>query len=338
MPASGSIGTMYLEWILSAGTLKPQIQSLNILDSMDVKNVKATEYLAMTANLENRIWDFEANFLLVNLLHPEQVKFLLNQKKLWPEFLQYFANDSNTQKLVSAARAALEAGEQVRTLIDPSRVVLVGPTNAGKSTLFNSLAGTQRAIVTDHPGTTRDALSELIDLGNWPVKIIDTAGLWEKAEGLDANAAGRTLGHALEADLILFIYDDFSNEDQELSIKRLEPVKDKLIIVKNKQDLSGKADDKLPTLFDDCPCLSISAKNGTGMAELEKTILSKIRPAELPKSEQPVCFTRRQKLLLETITESKQAENKKVLSLLKHINDLDEILNWTKKYEKEKNN
>ena len=56
-------------------------------------------------------------------------------------------------------------------------VVIAGAPNAGKSSLFNALAGTQRAIVTEIPGTTRDAIEAMMDIGTWPVRLVDTAGL-----------------------------------------------------------------------------------------------------------------------------------------------------------------
>ncbi len=88
----------------------------------------------------------------------------------------------------------------------PKRVVLQGPVNAGKSTLFNALVGFERVITSPEQGTTRDAVGELIQLGGWPVELIDTAGLRTVQEqGLEGR--GQALGQKLaaESDWVLFL-------------------------------------------------------------------------------------------------------------------------------------
>jgi tRNA modification GTPase len=97
-----------------------------------------------------------------------------------------------------------EAGRQARYLLQATRVVLAGPTNAGKSTLFNLLLGEQRVLATSRPGTTRDAVLERVSLGPWPVDLFDTAG--EREQPADAlEAAGQVLGVQLRegADWVL---------------------------------------------------------------------------------------------------------------------------------------
>lgn len=94
------------------------------------------------------------------------------------------------------AAELVEAGRQARYLLRATRVVLAGPTNAGKSTLFNLLLGEQRVLATSRPGTTRDAVLERVSLGPWPVDLFDTAG--EREAPADAlEAAGQALGQQL---------------------------------------------------------------------------------------------------------------------------------------------
>ncbi len=102
----------------------------------------------------------------------------------------------------------LERGRVARFLLEPPRVVLAGPVNAGKSTLFNALVGTERVVVSAEEGTTRDAVHERVLLGAYAVELIDTAG--ERTLPGDQNLperAGQELGRSLRAaaDLVLWL-------------------------------------------------------------------------------------------------------------------------------------
>jgi len=94
-----------------------------------------------------------------------------------------------------------------RLLSAGCRVAILGRPNAGKSTLFNALAGSSRAIVTDVPGTTRDALEVEIDLGGIPVTVVDTAGLRETGDLVESLGVARARAEAERSDAILYVYD-----------------------------------------------------------------------------------------------------------------------------------
>jgi len=104
------------------------------------------------------------------------------------------------------------------------RVVLAGPPNAGKSTLFNALAGSNRAIVTDVPGTTRDALEASVDIDGVPVTVVDTAGLRETEDAVERIGVSRAREEASRADLVLYVYEASSGlGDEDLrALSRLE--------------------------------------------------------------------------------------------------------------------
>ncbi len=115
---------------------------------------------------------------------------------------------------VTAARAAagelVRRGERARFALEPARIVLAGLVNAGKSTLFNALAGVRRALVADEPGTTRDVLAADVMLGAWPARVFDTAGEREIEEGAPGRAVEeegqRRARFAREAaDLVLWL-------------------------------------------------------------------------------------------------------------------------------------
>jgi hypothetical protein len=113
------------------------------------------------------------------------------------------------------ARAQLaELGERARVAsfaLEPRRVVLAGPVNAGKSTLFNALFGARRVVVSATEGTTRDAVRERVMFGAWPVELCDTAGERELGERGDPRATLERAGHGLardarsQADLVVWL-------------------------------------------------------------------------------------------------------------------------------------
>ena len=99
--------------------------------------------------------------------------------------------------------ATAHAGERVRR---GARVVIVGRPNAGKSTLFNVLVGRERAIVAPTPGTTRDTLEAELDLGGLPVVVVDTAGLREGGDPVEAEGRRRALAEAERADVVVLLW------------------------------------------------------------------------------------------------------------------------------------
>ncbi|HEY6099926.1 MAG TPA: tRNA uridine-5-carboxymethylaminomethyl(34) synthesis GTPase MnmE [Anaeromyxobacter sp.] len=99
----------------------------------------------------------------------------------------------------SAGRGAL--------LAEGARVVILGRPNAGKSTLFNALVGTDRAIVTGVPGTTRDTLHATLDVGGIPIELVDTAGLRATEDPVERIGVGRARAAGAAADAVLYVYD-----------------------------------------------------------------------------------------------------------------------------------
>ncbi|MEE9162510.1 MAG: tRNA uridine-5-carboxymethylaminomethyl(34) synthesis GTPase MnmE [Candidatus Neomarinimicrobiota bacterium] len=92
-----------------------------------------------------------------------------------------------------------------RVIRDGIRVVLAGPPNAGKSSLFNALIGHERAIVTPVPGTTRDSLEAWLEIGGFPVCLVDTAGLQESTDTVERLGVQRSHQELAEADIVLFL-------------------------------------------------------------------------------------------------------------------------------------
>ncbi len=136
-----------------------------------------------------------------------------------------------------AALAALAATARTGTLLAHGcRVAILGRPNAGKSTLFNALVGAERAIVTEIPGTTRDTLEATIDLGGVPVTLVDTAGLRETRDAVEAIGVARARREAERADAIVYVFDASqglgAEDERELAGAGAVP----RIVVANKAD------------------------------------------------------------------------------------------------------
>lgn len=148
--------------------------------------------------------------------------------------------------LCRAMRESLEAAPAAERLREGLEFVILGPPNAGKSTLLNALAGEDVAIVSAIPGTTRDAVGVRVDFGGVPVHLTDTAGLRETADFLEAEGIRRAQARALRADLILAVAAPGENFP-------VPPEGVEVLRVRTKADLAGEG---------------VSARTGQGMLAL----------------------------------------------------------------------
>jgi tRNA modification GTPase len=142
------------------------------------------------------------------------------------------------------------------------RIAIVGPPNSGKSSLLNALLGSDRAIVTDIPGTTRDFVEESADLGGVPCVLIDTAGLRETTDPVEALGVQRTRAQAANADVVWYVFDSsagWRDSDSEAVGAFDRPV----TVLANKADLVCGL---RPAVGG--PSVPISALTGQGLSEL----------------------------------------------------------------------
>jgi tRNA modification GTPase len=140
-------------------------------------------------------------------------------------------------------------------------VTIAGQPNVGKSTLMNQLARREVAIVSPHAGTTRDVIEVQLDLGGYPVTVIDTAGIRETADPVEQEGVRRARSRAAEADLVLWLVDSVEAELEAFLAKGNVPV----WIVRNKIDLGGGAGSQE---------MAISASHGHGVAELVAALVT----------------------------------------------------------------
>lgn len=160
------------------------------------------------------------------------------------EEVDFLVEDNVTDKLHTLDemfKEILDKAKQGRLLHEGIRVVLAGQPNVGKSSLLNALAGQDAAIVTDVPGTTRDALREEINLDGMPLHVIDTAGLHESSHVVEKEGMRRTWDEIDRGDRMLLVVEDSAGlreEDQAILMQLDEKIP--VSVVRNKIDLSHK--------------------------------------------------------------------------------------------------
>ncbi len=118
------------------------------------------------------------------------------------------------EEMETALERLIESYRSGRILREGARVAILGRPNAGKSTLLNALLGADRAITSEIPGTTRDTVEEVCDLGGAPVRLIDTAGLRDTGDPVELEGTGRARKAAEEADLSLMVVDVTAGDEE----------------------------------------------------------------------------------------------------------------------------
>jgi tRNA modification GTPase len=190
------------------------------------------------------------------------------------------ARISQAAELVIVSLKALlstaPAGEIVR---DGAVVVIAGPPNAGKSSLFNALIGRERAIVTEIPGTTRDALEAFIDTGQFPLRLVDTAGLRDTLDPLERLGIEMSERYVSTAHVVLACAETESDIERTSAAIRMHS-EATLIRVRTKSDLVPNGH-QAPSSRG---CISVSAETGSGLQDvisaIEAALTSKYRQVD----------------------------------------------------------
>ena len=170
------------------------------------------------------------------------------------------------------SKAGAGQGERLR---EGLRVAIAGPPNAGKSTLFNRLARREAAIVSPFPGTTRDVLELHLDLGGYPVTVLDTAGIRETNDPVEREGVRRASEQAAGANLVLWVVDASASERQTLQLPAIKVASEFITwLVVNKIDLvAGEEQRRIESGFDRKEIVNfVSSKTGAGLDELVNAI------------------------------------------------------------------
>lgn len=183
------------------------------------------------------------------------------------EEIDFLADETLKARLEHARQMCtqiMSSARQGALLREGMTVVIAGKPNAGKSSLLNRLAGYNAAIVTDIPGTTRDILRERIHIDGMPLHVLDTAGLREQADVVEAEGIRRAREAMHQADRILYIVDASADPDSDAIERELKELPNEVpvTIVLNKIDLT-----QAPSRYEQSvpPRLHVSAASGQGI-------------------------------------------------------------------------
>jgi tRNA modification GTPase len=166
--------------------------------------------------------------------------------------------------LIDRADQLVAAGQRGRMVREGLAVAIVGKPNVGKSSVFNALVGTSRAIVTEVAGTTRDLVTEVVDIEGLRITLVDTAGLRETTDRVEAAGIERARQAQAVADVILIVLDGSAPLDQSDWDLLSQACECERLVVKNKSDL-GSA-------WTDPNAIAVSAETKDGISELKRAL------------------------------------------------------------------
>lgn len=173
---------------------------------------------------------------------------------------------------VTRLASTFSAGQAIKNGIP---VAIIGAPNVGKSTLLNQLLKDDRAIVSPIQGTTRDLIEDTITLGGYLFRFIDTAGIRDTSDQIEAMGIERSLRAAERAHIIILL------SEPEVPFIDFEPRPDQEVIrIINKSDLAASHDETKSLMSDDSPIIHLSALTGEGVAALEQHLIELARPVE----------------------------------------------------------
>ncbi|MEZ4585844.1 MAG: tRNA uridine-5-carboxymethylaminomethyl(34) synthesis GTPase MnmE [Gemmatimonadales bacterium] len=182
--------------------------------------------------------------------------------------------DSAFETAVGATDALLATAPIGTKLRTGALVVLAGRPNVGKSSLFNALVGEERALVTEVPGTTRDAIEAPGQVEGWPIRLVDTAGLRDSDDRVERMGVEVSRRYLAAADLVLICVEGGRELDQEeLALEASHPA----IVVRTKSDLQA------------APGLAVSALTGQGLGDLRRELGERLFARRIgPESLEPM--------------------------------------------------
>ena len=220
--------------------------------------------------------------------------------------------DEMEEESISSCRTTLDKVEsELQKLVDTKQVGgyikqgivvgIVGQANVGKSSLLNALLGRERAIVTDIAGTTRDSLEECIEHKGIILRLVDTAGIRDTADVVEAMGVERSLDIAKNSDITLFVTpnDRQLNQDEKDLLAELDKQNAKVIMVFNKSDLGDMHQEN---------GVKISAKHKQGIEELKDKIVSLVVGENVDMSGNIITNTRHTQTISDSLVAIRSAK------------------------------
>lgn len=277
-------------------------QAESVIDIINSKNNYALKSSVSTLNgrLSSKIREMREE-LIYNVAHieaalddPEHISLEGFGDKL----------ENIVDKLINNVDKLLITVDNGKLFTEGVRTVILGKPNAGKSSLLNTLVGEERAIVTDIAGTTRDTLEEQINLNGIILKLVDTAGIRQTEDIVEKLGVDKAKRFAREADLIIYVVDSSTcldeNDEEILSLIK----ENNVLVLLNKSDLEAKTGKEDIEKYIECPVITVSAKEQTGIDALEQTIVNMFLGGRLDYNDELMITKARQKDALYKAKES----------------------------------
>lgn len=250
---------------------------------------------------EAKLWmNKTATLTGAKIVSSQLTEGLLLTAKRWLDELDAMSRE----ELWAQCHQVLRKSSRARYLINRCKIVLVGPPNSGKSTLFNRLAGRDDVIVSDIAGTTRDWVSMTCRFGPLTADLYDTAGLdahLTEDHHVDRMAQQASLELVHSADMNIFVYDVANVRQAQLLLFSIGSMKG--VIAANKCDqLTDAQRDSLYSKY-----VPVSAKTGDGLDRLIETVAGALKVNDYDVAA-PVCFTERQLAILRQLIHTREKE------------------------------
>ena len=227
------------------------------------------------------------------------------------DYPEYDVEDVANAEITDMLDSVKKKLERLERSFDNGKVIkegiktaIIGKPNAGKSSLLNAILKEDRAIVTEYEGTTRDTIEEFVNINGIPLKLIDTAGIRKTDDYVENIGVNKAKKYASEADLIIFVIDasrPLDNNDYEIMDLIMNK---KVLVLLNKSDIQAVVtkEDILKHLS--CNVISVSAKEETGIDDLETEIKNMFFNGEIETNEEIYITNLRHKNLLREALES----------------------------------
>ncbi len=207
--------------------------------------------------------------------------------------------NSKITEVSDRLKGLIETSHKGRILSEGIRSVICGRPNVGKSSLMNALLKQRRVIVSHIPGTTRDAIEEMINIDGVPLRLVDTAGIIESDDIVIKEGVERSRLHLNSSDLVLLVLDaskPLTDEDRKLM---KEAMGKNTIVVLNKIDLPGRLNKRdIKALLPDKTIVEVSAKDNKNLGELEHAISKMIWGGRVSSDYTALVTSARHKALL----------------------------------------
>lgn len=251
---------------------------LDLIQAEAVDEITRIETKDDLLNLNKNLFGFlseKVNNLLSEII---EVKSLIEAEISFPDDL--IGEEINIKErlnvILDEITEMIEESGSIENIINGYRVIIIGKTNVGKSSIFNAIICWDRMVVSPFTSTTHDYVEETVEIFGEKIKLVDTAGSVENPSDLDLMFEKKNYEILQKSNLIILVIDmaDYSSIDDELIKKFMSR---NIIIVVNKSDLLPEIPSKLLKLIDNLDYIIVSAKSGEGIEKLKKLIADRAK-------------------------------------------------------------